>query len=102
MTSPDTHGTITAYDRHRKSGEQPCEECRATWNAYLRARRKSHPPTAEQKAAQNTYNANWKANNPDAYQANRLRQKARERAMRRLAKEYEDRFEELVAEELAP
>lgn len=42
VTSP--HGTASAYRRHRRAGEPPCEPCRLAENARqreLRARRKA-------------------------------------------------------------
>lgn len=27
-------GTVAAYKRHRRWGEEPCEDCRLTYNAY--------------------------------------------------------------------
>lgn len=29
-------GTVAAYRRHRKAGEQPCEPCREAWNELQR------------------------------------------------------------------
>jgi hypothetical protein len=29
-------GTVAAYRRHRKAGEQPCDACREAWNAKQR------------------------------------------------------------------
>jgi hypothetical protein len=30
------HGTVSAYKRHRRHGEQPCDACRLAWNAFMR------------------------------------------------------------------
>jgi hypothetical protein len=30
------HGTPSAYKRHRRHGEQPCEACRLAWNQWQR------------------------------------------------------------------
>jgi len=33
------HGTVSAYKRHLRNGETPCEECKAAWAAYHRSLR---------------------------------------------------------------
>ena len=31
-------GTVAAYKRHQRRGEQPCRSCRAAWSEYQRQR----------------------------------------------------------------
>ena len=37
------HGTGAGYQRHRRAGETPCQECRAARAAYIREYRTRHP-----------------------------------------------------------
>jgi hypothetical protein len=54
MSHGDAPGTVRGYRRHRRAGQDPCDECRATWNAYLRdlARRPATGPVDELAVAQ--------------------------------------------------
>ena len=33
---PKPHGTVAAYRRHQRAGEQPCEPCRQAWSVFQR------------------------------------------------------------------
>lgn len=33
---PKPHGTVAAYRRHERHGEQPCQACRKAWAEYQR------------------------------------------------------------------
>jgi hypothetical protein len=70
-------GTTAGYHRHIRNGEEACQSCRDAWAAYHRKYRTQ--PEQQRKAL--------------------ARNAARTRALNRLAKEYPDRFRELVAEE---
>ena len=37
------HGTGAAYQRHRRAGETPCQECRDARAVYIREYRARHP-----------------------------------------------------------
>lgn len=67
-------GTIAGYGRHVRRGEKPCEKCRAAMNAYNRERRHR-----------------WESN-PATKAADRLRRKARARALAALAKRHPQEF----------
>jgi hypothetical protein len=71
-------GTYGAYQAHRKRGQEPCDACRAANAAYERQYRK---------------------NSPELYARELAAQYAKERALRRLASEYPERFTELLNEE---
>jgi len=43
-------GTYAAFQRHRRSGETPCIECRRAYNAYMRAYRKDPAVMARHEA----------------------------------------------------
>lgn len=78
--TPAPHGTAGAYQRHLRLSEQPCEAC-ATWRRdYQKAWRQDHPEAQAK------------------YAPGRL---ARQRAHARLAREYPERFRELLVEERA-
>ena len=34
-------GSLSAYTRHRRHGETPCDPCREAWNRYIRDRRQA-------------------------------------------------------------
>jgi hypothetical protein len=74
-------GTYSAYQRHVRTGETPCEPCRAA--AAVKQRE-------------------YRQNNPDAYRRELDSRAARDRALERLAREYPHRFAELVADERRP
>ena len=46
-------GTPAAYGRHKRRGEEACEECLAAISAYNKAYRASHPKVAEQNRKSN-------------------------------------------------
>ena len=31
---PKPHGTVAAYRRHQRAGEEPCAACRVAWSVY--------------------------------------------------------------------
>lgn len=72
-------GTVAAYARHKKAGDDPCELCRKAWAAYQAEYRSTHEPS----------------------QTMRKNQAARARALHRLRRENPKRFQELYQEELA-
>lgn len=71
-------GTHAAYQRHRRSGEPPCSACLAANAEKTRAHKQA---------------------SPDYVQRCNERNKARERARVRLAREYPARFRQLCNEE---
>lgn len=72
-------GTIAAYRRHQRHGEQPCEACQKVWAAYHRGYINSSP---EVRARARAYT------------------KAYGRAARRIAAAHPDEMAALLAEEL--
>lgn len=81
MTPDDPrHGTYAGALAHRSEGSDQCEPCRIARNAYMRAFRAD----PEQKAVESR------------------RQKARERALWRLAALHRDEFHRLYLEEIGP
>jgi hypothetical protein len=50
MTGPAPsapHGSVSAYKRHLRHGEAPCEPCRKAWATYHRSRytpKRTKPP----------------------------------------------------------
>lgn len=72
-------GTYGGYQRHNRHGEDACDPCKAANLAY-------------------TYE--YLADHPEQYTAMKSRVKARNRALRRLGREYPARLSELLAEEL--
>ena len=80
MTGDDiSHGTYAAYQRHRKAGLPPCEECRAAATEYARERRRASTQVRKREM------------DLDA---------ARRRAWVRLARMHPTQFRVLYAEEL--
>lgn len=80
MTDPRCGQPGTAgYQAHRREGTEICQPCRDAYNAYTRAR--LH-------------------NDEKARTRHNRRKEARDRAKRRLAAEYPERYRQLVAEEL--
>lgn len=80
MTPEDPrHGTDAGYQCHRRANETPCDACRAARAAYVRDLRTS---------------------NPEYRERGRLDNMARNRAMRRLAKQRPSEFYALFVEEL--
>lgn len=79
MSDMQPCGTVAAYARHRKSGEQPCNLCLKAWASYQAEYRLTHKPS-------------------ERVQKN---QAARARAFTRLRREHPKRFQELYQEELA-
>ena len=73
-------GTTSAYQRHRRRGEEACDAC---------------------KAALRTYQAEYRAANPNSRAKELRKSNARVRALWKLRLEYPQRFNELYAEELA-
>jgi hypothetical protein len=74
------HGTYAAYQRHKREGVPPCEQCRQANTRYQRR---------------------FLAFRPEVREAGRARHRERSRALERLAREYPKRFQELVEEERA-
>ena len=72
-------GTYAGWNLHAKRGESPCDDCRAAQSAYARRRR---------------------AANPDTYEREKIRDKARERALWKLAQKYPKPFQRLYEAEL--
>lgn len=72
-------GTLAGYAKHRYYGESPCDPCKAGNTEYQRT---------------------WMEINGRSVD-NKLRQTARQRALRRLAKEFPDRYQVVLSEELA-
>lgn len=80
MTKPlQPHGTTGAYQRHRKRGEEPCDDCRAAQATYMRELRR----------------------NPNVREADRAQAKAYKAAESRLRERHRAEFDALYAEELA-
>lgn len=77
-TCGDKRGTRTGYNRHRRAGERPCDECRAVNNAYERERF---------------------AANPERVAHGRLLSKARSRALAALARRHPAEFQTLLLRE---
>lgn len=73
-------GTYAGWNRHAKARTTPCGPCRE---------------------AQRRYMAEYRANNPEFVEHNRLRNAARSRALTALSNEYQARFRELYEEELS-
>jgi hypothetical protein len=73
-------GTDAGYQRHRVRGQEPCELCREAHAAYFRHRRRESPRLAA---------------------AIRRSNRARSRALWRLADEYPERFQQLYDDEMA-
>lgn len=72
-------GTASGYRAHRRRGEQACPACKAAAAEATRSLRASKPEYAQSQSAD--HRARW-------------------RAWSRLAKEFPDRFRELLGEEL--
>lgn len=77
-TDADDCGSTRGYYRHRAEGTETCQDCRDAWTAYNRGRARS----------------------PDSVEREKKAHAARERARVRLAREYPERYRELVNEEL--
>jgi hypothetical protein len=78
---PEEHGTLGAYQAHRKRDEEPCDSCRAAAAAYMQQ---------------------WRKNHPELYSRELAAKSAKRRAWSRLASEYPERFAELLNEERLP
>lgn len=81
ITDPDDprHGTPAGHSAHVRAGSPPCEPCRDARSAYVREFRAR----------------------PDAAPRVRRGNRARSRALWRLARMYPDDYRRLMAEELA-
>jgi hypothetical protein len=77
--TPGVCGTYGGYQRHKRRGETPCGGCRQANREYGRRYRAERPEVRQQELADN---------------------RARSRALWRLAEECPDRFRQLVVEEL--
>ncbi len=75
-------GTIAGYGRHKRRGERPCDKCREAMNAYNRERRREWEQVTTTKAA------------------DRLRRKARARALAALSRLHPGEFRSLQQREL--
>lgn len=80
MTTDDRCGTDAGYQAHRKRGEDPCQTCKDGRAAQARARRQRLPV---------------------AFGREKAAMRARRRAHAKLAAEYDERFRQLYAVELA-
>ena len=80
MSRPIEHGTYGGYQQCRKRLEGSCPECRAANNAYLQQ---------------------WRSANADRQHRLACDQRARDRALRRLARMFDAEFGVLYEEELA-
>lgn len=74
------HGTKAGHEAHKRAGEQSCDMCRHAESIYIRE---------------------WRNRNRDRQQSIEARQHARERAMRKLARQYPRKFKKLLDAELA-
>lgn len=75
-----THGTITAYQQHRKG--EACDPCLEAWATYQAGCRATHTPS------------------PEAVENEKRKRAARARALWRLRLENDPRYQELYIEEL--
>lgn len=81
-TRPNEHGTNAGYERHRKAGEKPCDDCRRAHNAYTVAWRRQNSGNPEYQAMRNRYD------------------NARARALSRLRQAHLDEYDKYLREEL--
>lgn len=103
-------GTIAAYSRHRRRGEEIDDACRTAWNAYCADKlRKSGIVRARQRAFRDLgrrYPEAFRALRdeelarevaPDNAARRRARQRARQRAFTRLTRRYPEAWADLFA-----
>jgi hypothetical protein len=80
MTAIAVCGTDSGYQRHIRHQEEPCEACRMARRDYMR---------------------DLRARSPRIRAGDRIDTKVKNRALWRLAREYPQRFNQLVDEERA-
>lgn len=76
-TAPFVHGTYAGWNQHNRRGERPCQRCMDAQAEYMRTRR---------------------AGDPIARRQDKWWNHTRRTALDRLAREYPERFAEILAE----